>query len=139
FNDCLGLSSTNIVFLSRKWEGYQLIIGKKGMEYLDIEYWDNDGIHPMRWLERRRCTGWSTRYNGSAAPCSIALVAVVSGRDTGKAGWLLMGDEAGLQISGATGEITGALWIPNLSDFPGRVSSETSKRYVGIPPTSLNF
>lgn len=137
FGNCPGLPSTNIILLSRKWEEYQLIVGKKGVEHLDVEYWDDDGIHAKHWIKRQRCTGWSTRYNGSSAECSAALVAVVSGRNNGKAGWLLMGGNVGLQIGGAPGVITGALWVPNLSDFPGKISDFDSKGYIGVPPISV--
>jgi hypothetical protein len=64
-------------------------------------------------------------------------VAVISGKDMGKAGWLLMGDNAGLRIGGAYGEVTGALWIPNFSDFPGKISDFNSKGYIAVPPHSV--
>lgn len=138
FGDCPGLPPTDIMLLSRKWEGYQLIVGKKGVGDWDVEYWDGEeGVCATHWVGRSRCTGWSTRYNGSAAPCSVALVAVLSGKDMGKAGWLLMGDEAGLQIGGALGDITCGLWVPSLDDFPGRISNENSKKYIGLPPVSV--
>jgi len=131
-----GLPSTHIMLLSRKWDGYQLIVGKKGVVDWDVEYWDED-IYAQHWIGRHRITGWTTRYNGSSAPCSVALVAVISGQNMGKAGWLLMGDDAGLQIGGALGDVTGALWVPNLDDFPARISGIDSKKYIGVPPLSI--
>lgn len=135
---CTGLSSTNVVLLSKKWHGYQLMVGKKDVDGWDVEYWDDEqGIYTKHWHGQRRCTGWSTRYNGSSGECNIALAAVISGTQTGRTGWLLMGDDAGLQIGGAYGDVTGAIWVPGLGDFSGKLSDFNSRGYIGVPPISV--
>lgn len=136
FEDSPGLPPTEIMLLSRKWEGYQLTVGKKSVGDWDVEYWDKD-IYSQHWLGKRRVTGWTTRYNGASAECSVALVAVLSGKDMGKAGWLLWGDEAGLQIGGALGDITSGIWVPSLDAFPSKISSVGSRWYIGVPPASV--
>lgn len=135
---CPGLSSTRVVLLSKKWQGYQLEVGKKDVDGWDVEYWDDEqGIYARHWNGQRRATGWSTRYNGSSSECSIALAAVITGPQTGKAGWLLIGDDAGLRVGGIYGETTGAIWVPNLDDFSGKLSDFNSKGYIAVPPHSV--
>ena len=135
---CPGLSSTRVVLLSKKWHDYQLTVGRKGTGGWDVEYWDEEkGIHAQHWNGQRRCTGWSTRYNGSSSECSAALASVISGPQTGRTGWLLMGDDAGLRVGGVYGETTGAIWVPNLDDFSGKLSDFNSKGYIAVPPHSV--
>ena len=133
FDDSPGLSTSNLVLLSRKWEGYLITLGEKGIGEWDVEYWDNKkGIYTEKWLGKRRVRGWSTRYGGSAGECNAALVALISGPHTGKAGWLLRGDDAGLNIGGALGDSTGALWLPNLESFPGKCGDK-----ISLPPETI--
>jgi hypothetical protein len=129
---CPGIASTDMVLLSRKWEGYQLIVGQKGIEDWKVQEWHNSGLIEKTWKGRRRITGWTLRYGGSAAMCSAALVLLSSGTHAGKAGWLLWGDDGGLNISGALGDIAGALWMPSIESFPIKV-----KEKVGLPPESV--
>jgi hypothetical protein len=129
--DCpAGLSSTSLVVLSRKWEGYMITLGEKGVEEWDVEYWDDEkGIYVDTWFGKRRVRGWSTRYSGSAGECNASLAALISGPYTARVGWLLRGDDAGLAIGGALGDTTGALWLPNLESFPGKCIDK-----IKLPP-----
>ncbi len=135
--DCPGIAPTDMVVLSRKWEGWQLIVGQKGVESWDLEEWDSTGIKKKTWQGRRRITGWSMRYGGGASECSVALVALTSGEHAGKAGWLLWGGDGGLAISGALGDIAGALFLPTIECFPGKISDPKSRSFIGVPPMSI--
>lgn len=131
-DESAGISLTDMVLLSRKWEGYQLIVGERGVESWDVQWWDDHEIKEKTWSGRRRVTGHTMRYGGSAGECSAALVALTSGPHTGKAGWLLWGDDAGVAISGALGDVTGAVWLPNLESFPGKCQDK-----IKLPPVSV--
>jgi hypothetical protein len=137
YDDSPGLSSTSLVVLSRKWEGYMITLGEKGVEEWNVEYWDSKkGIYTETWLGKRRTIGWSSRYSGSGGECNASLVALISGPYTGKAGWLLRGDDAGLNIGGALGDTTGALWLPNLESFPGKCRDKIKLPPEAIAPTN---
>jgi hypothetical protein len=135
--DCTGISETEMVLLSREWKGYQLIVGQKGVESWQVSEWDNNGLKEKTWMGRRRVTGWSLLSGGRADMCSAALVALISGEHAGKTGWLLWGSDGGLNISGALGDIAGALFLPGIESFPKKISDPKSRRYIGVPPLSI--
>jgi hypothetical protein len=128
YEKCVGLVKTEIALLSKKWQGDQMQAYGQ-----DTYWWSDAGLRSMSTLGRKGVTGFSLEEGGTVVDCCSALVVVISGPYKGKTGWLVWGTgNAGVAVSGSSGELTGAVWYPVVNSLPRKV-----RDVILLPPESI--
>ena len=128
-----GLSSTDIIVLSRKWERTHQSTIHIAVGESRIKWWNNHGLVEAEGGGDTRITGWSSSRQSTLVDLHCALVAVLSGPRQGEAGYLLWGDDGGIRVGGGEGgRIKGAALAPSLDNLPKRMHEP-----LKLPPVSV--
>ncbi|OLE51613.1 MAG: hypothetical protein AUG51_22170 [Acidobacteria bacterium 13_1_20CM_3_53_8] len=129
-NDGPGLQPTEIVLLSRKWEKIHQLLVHSVVDGQRLEWWDNNGLVEEEGGGDRRISGWSESKKTPITELHCACVAILSGLQQGKTGYLLWGGDGGIKVSAE--KTMGAAIAPSTHHIPKWLHTTIEK-----PPASV--